>query len=48
MESSTRIVRFGVFELDVEARELRKSGVKIKLQDQPFQILTFCLSVAAP
>jgi Tol biopolymer transport system component/DNA-binding winged helix-turn-helix (wHTH) protein len=36
-------LRFGLFELDLEARELRKSGVKIKLQDQPFQILAMLL-----
>jgi Tol biopolymer transport system component/DNA-binding winged helix-turn-helix (wHTH) protein len=33
------VVRFGTFELDLLSRELRKSGVKIKLQDQPFQVL---------
>lgn len=33
------ILRFGVFELDLEAAELRKSGVRLKLQKQPFQIL---------
>jgi Tol biopolymer transport system component/DNA-binding winged helix-turn-helix (wHTH) protein len=31
--------RFGLFELDTGARELRRSGVKIRLQDQPFQVL---------
>jgi Tol biopolymer transport system component/DNA-binding winged helix-turn-helix (wHTH) protein len=36
-------VRFGLFELDLEARELRKSGVRIKLQEQPFQILALLL-----
>ena len=36
--SSTR--RFGVFELDLRAGELRRNGVKVKLQEQPFQILT--------
>lgn len=35
--SSTR--RFGVFELDLRAAELRRNGVKVKLQEQPFQIL---------
>lgn len=33
------LVRFGVFELDTDSRELRKQGVKIRLQEQPFQIL---------
>src|SRR3984957_11973135 len=36
-------LRFGLFELDLAARELRKSGVRIKLQDQPFQILAMLL-----
>ena len=37
------IVQFGLFELDLQARELRKSGVKIKLHEQPFQVLTVLL-----
>ncbi len=36
---SRRPIRFGPFELDVVRGELRKRGVKVKLQDQPFQIL---------
>jgi len=31
--------RFGVFELDLRAGELRRQGIKIKLQEQPFQVL---------
>src|SRR5438477_11433730 len=34
---------FGVFELDLRAAELRKRGVRIKLQEQPFQILCLLL-----
>jgi DNA-binding winged helix-turn-helix (wHTH) protein/tetratricopeptide (TPR) repeat protein/TolB-like protein len=34
---------FGVFEVDERAAELRKRGVRIKLQEQPFQILCFLL-----
>ena len=41
--TNPRTVRFGLFELDLEARELRKSGVRIKLQEQPFQILAMLL-----
>jgi Tol biopolymer transport system component/DNA-binding winged helix-turn-helix (wHTH) protein len=41
--TNPRTVRFGIFELDLEARELRKSGVRIKLQEQPFQILAMLL-----
>src|SRR6266852_5474017 len=40
---SPKSVRFGLFELDLRARELRKSGVKIKLQDQPFLLLAMLL-----
>src|ERR1700680_2287416 len=36
-------IQFGLFELDLDARELRKSGVRIKLQEQPFQILSMLL-----
>jgi Tol biopolymer transport system component/DNA-binding winged helix-turn-helix (wHTH) protein len=36
-------VQFGIFEIDLQARELRKSGVKIKLNEQPFQVLTVLL-----
>ena len=37
--TETRRVRFGPFEADLCSRELRKDGLKVKLQDQPFQIL---------
>jgi DNA-binding response OmpR family regulator len=32
-------IRFGVYELDRDAMELRKHGVLIRLQDQPFRVL---------
>ena len=38
-----QVVRFGVYELDLPAGELRRQGVKIKLQEQPFQVLTLVL-----
>src|SRR5690349_18031491 len=34
---------FGVFEVDLRSAELRKHGVRIKLQEQPFQILSLLL-----
>src|ERR1700751_2073015 len=34
-----RAVKFGVFEADLAARELRKNGAKIRLEEQPFQVL---------
>ena len=37
------VVRFGPFEVDRDAVELRKRGLRIKLQDQPFRILVFLL-----
>ena len=36
---SSNVKRFGTFEVDVRARELRKGGIRIRLQDQPFEIL---------
>ena len=36
---SSSTARFGVFELDLASGELRKSGVKVRLQEQPFQVL---------
>jgi DNA-binding winged helix-turn-helix (wHTH) protein len=40
---SSRVARFGLFELDLTAGELRKSGVKLRLQGQPFQVLALLL-----
>src|ERR1044071_5125267 len=34
-----RTYRFGVFEVNPATGELRKSGVRIRLQEQPFQVL---------
>jgi DNA-binding winged helix-turn-helix (wHTH) protein len=41
--SARRTVRFGVFEADLVAGELRKNGGRIRLQEQPFQVLAFLL-----
>ena len=38
-----RLIRFDVFEADLHGGVLRKQGVRIKLQEQPFQILTLLL-----
>jgi len=38
-----RLVRFGDFELDLWARELRRHGAKIHLPEQPFQVLAMLL-----
>jgi DNA-binding response OmpR family regulator len=37
------LIRFGLFEADLETGELRKQGMKIRLQDQPFEILAILL-----
>jgi Tol biopolymer transport system component/DNA-binding winged helix-turn-helix (wHTH) protein len=37
--SSSRLVRFGVFEADLRSGELRKNGIKIRLPGQPFEVL---------
>ena len=36
-------VRFGLFHADLRAGELRKNGNRIRLQEQPFQVLTLLL-----
>jgi cholera toxin transcriptional activator len=41
-----QIARFGVFELDLSSGELRKSGVRLRLQEQPFQVLALLLERA--
>jgi len=38
------VVRFGVFEADLRAGELRRSGIKVRLQDLPFRALAVLLS----
>jgi len=40
---SRETVRFSDFELDLRAGELRKQGARVKLQEQPFQILQVLL-----
>ena len=42
-EPPVRIVRFGSFELDLEQGKLSKSGIRIRLQGQPLQILALLL-----
>lgn len=40
------LYRFGLFEVDRQSRELRKQGRRVRLQDQPFQILCMVLDRA--
>ncbi len=41
---SNKIFRFGVFEVDTSSGELRKSGIRLKLQEQPLQVLLIFLA----
>ena len=41
---SPAVVRFGVFEADLRARELRRGGVRVRIQDLPFRALAVLLS----
>ena len=43
-DSSAQIVRFGLFEADLKTGELRRGGVKVPLQGQPFQVCAILLS----
>jgi TolB-like protein/DNA-binding winged helix-turn-helix (wHTH) protein/Tfp pilus assembly protein PilF len=39
VSEATRVVRFGLFELDTKSRQLTRSGVRIRLSQQPIQVL---------
>src|SRR5215813_1200426 len=41
--SEHRICRFGLYEADLDAGTLKRHGIPVKLQEQPFRILTFLL-----
>ena len=41
--SASRIISFGTFEVNVQTGELRRQGQKVKLQEQPFQVLVALL-----
>jgi TolB-like protein/DNA-binding winged helix-turn-helix (wHTH) protein/Flp pilus assembly protein TadD len=43
---AARLLRFDTFELDLRAGELRKRGVKLRLQGQPVQLLAILLQSA--
>src|SRR5438477_2750276 len=46
LSGPVRLLRFGVYKIDLEAGELRKSGRKVSLQGQPFQVLVLLLTHA--
>ena len=43
----SHVVHFGVFEADLRFGELRKHGLKVKIQEQPFRVLTMLLEQPA-
>jgi TolB-like protein/DNA-binding winged helix-turn-helix (wHTH) protein len=43
MPLASNPVRFGAFELDLRAGELRRNGTKVRLQEQPLQLLAMLL-----
>jgi len=43
VNSSSSIIRFGTFEVNLQTGELRHAGQKVKLQEQPFQGLAALL-----
>lgn len=43
-DKGSRRVRFGIFEADLAAWELRRSGVRVRLQTQPFKVLAALLA----
>src|SRR5690242_4118303 len=45
-EQNPRVFRFGVYEADLRTGELRKNGLKIRVQEQPFQVLAYLLEHA--
>ena len=45
-QSSHPVVRFGAFEVNLQSRELRKHGLRMRLEEKPFQILELLLERA--
>jgi TolB-like protein/DNA-binding winged helix-turn-helix (wHTH) protein/Tfp pilus assembly protein PilF len=43
LSSNPRQIRFGAFEVDLRSSEMRKSGMRLKLAEQPFRILAMLL-----
>jgi eukaryotic-like serine/threonine-protein kinase len=42
--NGTQFARFGAFEVNFAAGELRKHGIRLKVQEQPFQVLELLLA----
>ena len=46
VQGSGIVTRFGTFEVNFQSRELRKHGMRIRLEEKPFQILEMLLDRA--
>jgi TolB-like protein len=42
-QSASCVIRFGTFEINLHSREVRKHGMRIRLEEKPFQILEMLL-----
>ena len=42
-DAANGLIRFGTFEVDLRAGQLRRNGLKVRLQEQPFQVLAMLL-----
>src|SRR5437762_7534582 len=42
-DEKPHLLRFGLFDLNIQTRELRKAGLRVRLQDQPFRVLAVLL-----
>ena len=42
-KATSCVIRFGIFEVDLRAGQLRRNGFKVRLQDQPLQVLAMLL-----
>src|SRR5438309_4521500 len=45
-QNAAPVVRFGTFEANLHSRELRKHGMRIRMEEKPFQILEMLLEHA--
>ena len=43
MSPANRVFRFGSYQADARTGELHKQGVRVRLQEQPFQVLVMLL-----
>ena len=42
-DTGNGVIRFGIFDVDLRAGQLRRNGLKVRLQEQPLQVLAMLL-----